>query len=400
MSETPRSKNPFNILEEVVNWKKSYQDPAYSSQYTGRILCMIEAFEEFCKQYIKQLNADPLLPEEWFNNRLNYALLEYWEPILKAAEHHQVAPYRALLDEGYGKLAEFTDSIKNLLKKDVEIALYFDKVGKYKRYPFGDIFLIGIPLLDAYHHDWMAMPHELGHHVFWNSKVSRLLPTPSTSQSDPSAALFEWSSLFDQEIDKNLPAISEENNRERRTLRATLEAWSEEIFADILGVRIAGEEFADSGREKLKRNIEKADQLFVGDRDHPIPYLLPYIRDTALDRENDYASLWKERFGDFVPPKIEPLQECLGKVVKGINSKMKDLRVIQLTEDETMLGHVTGRVESNHPRITSAGKNKLTELFLNLYLLEEGEGWRCQTCDTINSWWDPFCDGCSKLVPG
>jgi len=405
--------DPFKIREEIGNWKNIYESLGKSTEGYGpdqKIFKIIGAFEEFCQDYIaliteintpdKGESPQPGFSPDWLNNRINYALLEYWEPILKAIEQHQVKHYRGMLDSGYTQLRKFTEKRSGWLKFDLndQIVFYFDKTGKYKRYPFGGIFLIGIPLMDAYRDDWMAVPHEIGHHIYRNSRLEE--PSAASGNQLPQTDQFtEWSSLFDREIENTLSPLLGNNSNVRRYVRSRLENWSEEIFADIVGVKIAGEEFVEAAWSKVAKSIETPKELFMDDNDHPVPFFRPFIRDVAFGRTPN-PSRWATLFPGFASPEDlqnASLQTSLGKFVQALYAKLPYLTVVR-EEIQPVMGRVKGTVKEQPTHVTtSEDKTNLVKLLLNLYVHEEGEDWTCSYCGTANAWWRLWCSRCGAL---
>lgn len=389
----------FKILKEIKNWQALYSGTSGQSQVekgtggttgsreqtiTQSIYEMIDAFGKFCEEYINELSnpakvQESKLPQDWLVDSGDFSLLEYWEPILRAAEQYQIEHYRHLLDDGYEKLSKFGDSLQKRVNLGAypPIILYFEKVGKYKRYPFGNIYLIGVPLLDGYDGDWWAMAHELGHHVYWNS---------SFSENKNSTLLVRGINFFDQEIAKSLEALKADG-AEKRNIRDILEAWTEEIFADVIGARIAGEEYVDAAWQRIFKKVEKAEDLFVSDKDHPFLYFLPYIRAYALGSEvvND-KSKWG-RFGN-IPQELENgirianLRTALKGYVEGMNKKIDNITFANWVSSSSALDQLKKFIGKN-PR--SIKPEEFIKLLLKPRIIEEGDSWTCKNGHTNNS---------------
>lgn len=389
----------YNILSELNDWKLIYtqlESEATNERHKvrfGNIIRMMSEFDAFSSEFITDIQNAQSLPHGWLQRRGDQTLLEYWEPILRAAQQYQVKPYKSLLDKGYDFLDELikTDQ-KKLLGDSNPIILYLEKTGKYKRYPFGNIYLVGIPLLDAHSDDWMAIPHELGHHIYWNSGFSGAYKKGEKSRP------VTWSRLLDEEISTILQELTGDIV-EKRTIRDLLEAWSEEIFVDIIGAKIAGRLFVDAAFKKINRDVEKIEDVYKSDKDHPIPYFQPYIRAYAI---NESLNDDDERWNRFISPRpietVKYLREILKnfviKISHIIDQRLETSKLTNWREGNSGLGQLNAMIKKSHPRVVT--DDERIRLLLTPKIHEEGDSWTCVnghvnnssvwSCETCGAW--------------
>lgn len=318
-------------IKDVEKWREIYSAvPESQTDKSKVILNMISAFDAFCQEYIQELSklAEAASPSQtWLENTVDNVLLDYWQPLLRAAEQNQADHYQAFFKNGDKKLAELQDVLEERLNfpmDEVQIVLYFEKTSNAKRFPFGSTYLIGIPLIDAYREDWMAIPHELGHHIYWNARFSEedtaILPEAGTN-------------FLEAEIDETMQDLKlDQNNRASEPIKELLNDWTEEIFADVVGARVAGKEFCEAAWERNLRIVEKKENLFLSDGEHPFPYLLPYIRASAAGIPVDeklFEKKWQKDFGDTKNTQLVFLPDnAAGAGSQGLSISMDDLRVI------------------------------------------------------------------------
>jgi hypothetical protein len=263
------------LEEEVRDWAKKYNKEWKSEEMGAEIASSIQLYHKFRADYIVffQANFKALDPTqgEWLLNSMYLMLFSHWELIQRSAEQYSVdEQYKKMLDKGYAKIRSYKkqNKIPNL-----PTILYFEKVGKAKRFPFTPVFTIGIPMFDAYRQDWSAIPHELGHHIYWNSQftVNNLTRTPLLGDNNIFAG------IIDEAVDKvKLPLT------DKALLAKKFNDWEEEIFAEVIGTQIGVEDdFAEAIWDKLRKRTNKVEDLFIDDGGHPLPLFLPYIRDYA-----------------------------------------------------------------------------------------------------------------------
>ncbi len=437
-------------LQDVQDWKKRYNELAKQARESGNkaeprdlrkieIFNMISAFHDFCMDYDTEIKSlGPELSYAELEISVGNALSEYWKTIIAAVKQNLPDyPHSSLLDEGYKKLAALQDNLKtrpNFSKMDdLHIVLYFEEgtTAKAKRFPFGSTRLIGIPLSDVHieekkkkdwekenkkdwKQDWMAMPHELGHHVYWNAKFSAA-----------------GTNFLSDEIDAVMEKLTQ-NDSVKQQIRTMLQEWTEEIFADVVGTIIVekkeGEnDFVFAAWKRISKQVVKfgaattseKDELFMSDGEHPIPFLLPYIRHFARGKNFRFVNRWKEHYGNIdehVKAGLLPVDEetpiisnsdlrdtVMPDYVKKISERLGIIKVDKLIEGcsslEELKKFIGERVKSGTDQ---ADKTELLLALLMPIILDKDEYWvcknghtvrgeskKCPTCKARRPWWRP-----------
>ena len=326
---------------------------------------------------------------------MDNALLDYWEPIVRAVEHHRSAQYRTLLKDAYAKLASLQDKLEERLRLrfDINIVLYFERIGKAMRYPFGNTYLIGIPLIDAYRGDWMAIPHELGHHVFWKARFS---------ETDTGPVERHGTNFLQAELDSAMHELAlPKENPAREMIQILLDDWTEEIFADVVGARIAGPVYIDAAWALISRKAEQEKDLFQSDGEHPILYLLPYIRAAALETspQEQWDSLFQGiKTTELIPNKaldtknelsniqIKDLRSAVESYAKKITARLKDLELDKLLHGPSSVAELKEFIramrQESEQKVTLENKEteeqEILKLLLKPVILAIGQEWTCR----------------------
>lgn len=129
------------------------------------------------------------------------------------------------------------------------IITYFQKSPDIRVIPYAPVLLVGIPFSCLNQpRDFLAIPHEVGHYVFWHGN-------------------FEKKKSFTKTWDKN---------------------WYEEIFADIYGALIAGPVIGLDFQEL--QAARKTEDFFDDDGDHPAPVLRPFIHTNFFATDGTYKN--------------------------------------------------------------------------------------------------------------
>lgn len=135
----------------------------------------------------------------------------------------------------------------NLLPGQTTVITYFQKSPVIRMIPYAPVALIGIPFTClSVPRDLLAIPHEVGHYVFWNG---RLPPGKPLSKELLGAKL--------------------------ATPGGWYRCWVEEIFADVYGCLIGGAVIALDFQDLLLEASKK--QFTQDDGKHPVPAIRPYI---------------------------------------------------------------------------------------------------------------------------
>lgn len=140
---------------------------------------------------------------------------------------------------------------RGLVSSDTKALTYLQKSYETRVIPYAEVSLIGAPFTSVgLTKDLLAIPHEIGHYVFWNKKGKALLAP---------------------------------------IRKATFE-WTEEIFADVYGCMVGGPvmaiDFQDLQLEFASYDpITKTNEFEEGvDKVHPSPILRPHIYSETLKK--------------------------------------------------------------------------------------------------------------------
>jgi hypothetical protein len=180
---------------------------------------------------------------------------------------------------------------------------YFQKSSAIRVLPYANLALIGIPYSSIdYHPDLLAIPHEIGHFVFWHGVA-------------PAALALPYQQNVQYQLSENV--LLQLNNLVAKCLSETAVAtppsrlfyrwcyvWLEELFADLLGCWVAGPVSALTIQEIVLRRPRH--ELTTSDADHPVGILRPYTHLKALHARgsadwNACASLLQDRWLASVP---------------------------------------------------------------------------------------------------
>lgn len=169
------------------------------------------------------------------------------------------------------------------------VITYFQKAPHVRVVPYAPVAMIGIPytctgIFDANGNsitgtarDYLAIAHEVGHHVYWHGKTNNV-PLRASLHS-------------------KLPA--------EPTYRI---AWLEEIFADVYGAVVAGPILALDFQEMLYDDMA----LEVDDGKHPMGLLRPFIYTetfrlmTTGAAKNDVPEKLKAQWNDLMKKRGKP----------------------------------------------------------------------------------------------
>ena len=302
-------------LDDLNAWSREYS--GIESGSPNLIGKAIEEFRRFSNDYLNFfLNLLPIevrgTPEQsrlWL--RALQAFDEYWTPLGEAAAQHLIGPYRTHLDEG-------TTIAHDYLKKlDVNlpgVVLYFNKVNAIRFVPYTDVAFLAVPYThiarkDA---DWMAIPHEIGHYLYWNL-ADKLV--------DVRARHHEIREIVDSRL-RATQKIAERPAQEQDAIVNMALNWIEECFADVVGVKLADVLFTHSFKILLSEVSDSATNLTEDDGSHPPLCLRPFMREHVLQKlglpatGTDWRKLMQDAFDipDFnvlilrtQPPDVENL---------------------------------------------------------------------------------------------
>lgn len=195
---------------------------------------------------------------------------------------------------------------------------YFQKIHTARVIPYADVALLAIPLSCATNsaqlnaRDFLAIYHEVGHYVYRHGMIdNKRIPVYLANQ------------FYDRPI--------------------WVQAWLEEIFADIFGAMIAGSLIALDFQEMQSDN--PPEQFAHDDGIHPIPAIRPETYLKVLEKQRGKDLVWQklaenwegivQRRGDpkrFRPQsgygqwqKIKETRDCLLDVVEIITDQLLQL---------------------------------------------------------------------------
>jgi hypothetical protein len=251
----------------------------------------IAGFSAFGKDYLSFF--DKLIQDATFDShrttshRLRaqsyQAFNDYWAPLGEVAAQRQVKPYRDLLDAATEKAKEYLVKLNLSLPG---VLIYFNKVASIKFYPYTNIAFVGTPYTQVFFGDWMAIPHELGHYLYWNmgSTLAEVRKRHEKMQVGAATAL------------NDVPELKRITPGDRLAAQAMVLSWLEETFCDVVGTRLGEVEFKESLRTLIRNSASKADDLVVDDGHHAPLCLRIFIREHAHKLNGGASRLAWDRF--------------------------------------------------------------------------------------------------------
>jgi hypothetical protein len=272
------------FINQVANWKQ-YFDTSDNRlvDSTAELIKTLDLFHVFCNDYICHFQDTPVeYPLEWIKKKIEDALIDYWVPIERVANQMGTPIYATQLQSGSLKAEELMKKAGELGIETRKVHLYLEKQAVARRYPFADVFFIGIPYRDATERKWASLAHEFGHQIYWNSsfRVANIFRYP----------LLDKESIFKGKL-RSLINKSTVPNRDKEPLSNLMTDWFEEIFADVIGTRLLGEEYRDSSLTCAKSQIKEKGDLTINDGEHPSPIIRPFISRVVLEPQSVLANL-------------------------------------------------------------------------------------------------------------
>lgn len=152
----------------------------------------------------------------------------------------------------------------SLVPKETTVITYFQKSASIRVIPYAHVALVAIPytcLSDITSHDYLAIPHEVGHYVYRHGNFGG----------------------------ESIPHIL---GAKMKLSRQFVKDWLEEIFADVYGCLVAGPvmvlDFQDLQLDEDRDGFTKASR----DKEDPVPMLRPdiYIKTLAKQVANRPSS--------------------------------------------------------------------------------------------------------------
>lgn len=151
----------------------------------------------------------------------------------------------------------------NFLEPETTALVYLTRVPRARVIPYATVALISLPhTLTATDGDLLAVAHEAGHHLFWNSQYN--LGYKRSGQPLAKTPVWRWK-------------------------------WREEIFADVYAAWVAGPCVGLSIQEYLADNLPE--KFCFNDEEHPISAIRPTIYQRVLQRYfPDWATYLENRW--------------------------------------------------------------------------------------------------------
>jgi len=257
-------------------------------------------YSEYLENLIQEINLEEAdTTESRLRDRFQQSFNDSWAPLGQVATQRLVPLYREHLNAA-------TDVAHDYLKQiglQLDGALvYFNKVTSIRYYPYSRIAFLGIPYAQTLQGigDWMAIPHELGHYLYWNyssltdsnnepeGSLSRVRDNQQTIKGDAQNAI---QSLYARSKTARDDAIEH-----------TILQWTEEIFCDVVGTYLAGQHFVESLGDLIRARAGNHGDLLLNDGEHPPHCLRPYIREIAqrlITNNEESVVNWQEFFSQY-----------------------------------------------------------------------------------------------------
>jgi len=316
-------------LDEISNLIDTMTKPDASSPYPERLVKVLKDFGDVTN-YMKTFPTNIGLDDANFADQILEKINELWNPLYKIAEDYKNPVTRERIEIAKQTLDQFISDDRRFFGSDPDILLRIENAGVARRYPYTGTFFISLPDVaildpaDSSQSVWQSsLAHELGHYIYWNSTFNTIDGSKfSKEDQEP---------LFTKDIDQKLQELDLTNLGKQKiqttkdALSVTLSSWSEEIFADLIGVKLLGEKFATSSHDKaFDRIVSDKEGSYLEDTDHPIPYLRPFIAAEGLkiEENNPYRKLW------------ESFKSKLSEALKNFNEAKLALTVGVITLDE------------------------------------------------------------------
>jgi hypothetical protein len=268
----------FKTMDHWVDQRPELveQVPSGMLQLAGEARYFAHKYASFLSDVIPQADE----ADEWSTTKLRTLalekVLEEWDTIRHALEQRENPRYQKTLAELDRLALECLAPIFDEKKLQRGVYAYFHKLFDIKRFVFSRIPLVGAPF-SALHspEDWLAIPHEAGHYLFWNG-------------TDTFAG---FNRFYVDLQDQLVAAVNSriENRISGRPLHHKGEIfqvwlnWLNEIFADVFGTLVAGPAFAWSMQSNLRASLSVRDLLHShAEHDHPDAFIRPFFHITTL----------------------------------------------------------------------------------------------------------------------
>jgi hypothetical protein len=270
------------VLDDIEAWVDMYANRAQKHPEVGPLSRLLQDFAGFAQAYLEYVETPAVsdrlqqalrATEEHVRFEALETILDEWEDISHVLEQRELQRYQSWLVRTYDNWAT-----ELLFPGAPPVVAYLGRAHRIHHQPYSSVSIASIPRDQYPEGDKMALPHELGHHLW------RLTAFAKRDKSNP-AAPYARSLLGKRVRDMMSQADPASAQGENLALAELMDSWLDEAFADVFGAYIAqtGESYAASIIEIFKRRLGGAKDLFVNDGRHPLPYLRPLIRTKVLD---------------------------------------------------------------------------------------------------------------------
>ena len=262
---------------------------------------LLKEFGLFSGQYKGLLESAPLQIQKYAINKGVESLTQGFSLISRACEQRRGKITLASFQKYLALAEDVLDGYCRRWLKSARIAspylrlrtpvVYFEKIFGINRSLYApQIPLISIPLfLYNRPEQWLALAHEMGHHLYWNSLDS-----------------YEETVRFQSDL---ISAVGEAAAEQAGDIWAS---WTEELFADVCGTLFAGPSYAISCQDTAIVQARQLRDLAENDDEHPAPYLRPLIAIQVL----------RELYGEGQAPLIQKIDDRWTKYSAGAENEM------------------------------------------------------------------------------
>ncbi|MCA9962837.1 MAG: phage tail tape measure protein [Anaerolineales bacterium] len=183
--------------------------------------------------------------------------------------------------------------------EDTNVICYLQNGVDIRLIPYHNVMLIGIPYGVMCQDgkwlaiDYLAIPHEIGHHLFWfkrtheSENLRQKLIKKLWEIDELKAGLATIMAQQTEGIEPEFKSLQKHQWYFR---------WLEEIFADAFGCRIAGPISVLSFQELLASGSPTAHESH--DHVHPIPALRPFIQTELLSKMGQISEPQKDKLNE------------------------------------------------------------------------------------------------------
>ena len=261
--------------QDVEKWQSLYGggQPSLADNLCGEAIAGFSAFSKrylsFFDQLIQNGEFDPLRTTSDRLRAQSYQVFnDYWAPLGEVAAQRQVKPYRDLLDQATNQAQAYLDTLNLGLPGAL---IYFNKVTSIKYYPYTNIAFVGTPYTQVIFEDWMAIPHELGHYLYWNvgSSLAEVRKRHEELKAGAVAVL------------KGVLELQKISPDERLVAQTMVLSWLEETFCDVVGTRLGEVGFKESLQGLIRSSDSGSGDLVADDGHHAPLCIRIFIREHA-----------------------------------------------------------------------------------------------------------------------